>query len=221
MKTNNITILYDWDNTLVNTNPVCLTSLNKFFSSNNINKTINYQDLREINNMLFEEYLTSHFTNNNIEEKFNEYRKIYDECADQLILLDYAMPFLSFFNQKGIKQGIISNKPSKVLNKEIERLNIKHYFVKILGGDSAKFPKPSKELMEVMKKEIKIEHDNIIFIGDSTIDLEFAINSNIPIIFVGEEENIKKYQHYKEKIILAKNFNFNAEKLLDYILTII
>ncbi len=212
---NNITILYDWDNTLVDTNPVCLMSLNKFFDKNNIKKEITHEDLRNINNMLFEDYLSSHFKEK-IDDKLREYRDIYYQCADQLILLNHTMSFLSFFHNLKIKQGIISNKPSKVLIEEVKKLNV-HQYEKILGGDSAKFPKPSNELMNLMKAEMKIENDTIIFVGDSKIDIDFAINANVPIIFVGNEKNIEEYKNYKKRIILAKSFDFNPKLILEYI----
>jgi phosphoglycolate phosphatase len=200
-------IIYDWDNTLLNTNPICQISLNEFFKDNQIQKTVEHHDVLCINNLLFEDYLKSHFsTEEEFKEKYLEYRKIYSKYQGNMELLPHAKNFLSFFKNINATQCIISNKPFEILNKEIQQMNVDQYFDEIFGGDSAAKPKPDTSLFYKMLNEldIKKQNANIFFMGDSSVDVEFSSNANIPIIYFGSKDLVcYKY----DKIIYAEDYS--------------
>ena len=74
------------------------------------------------------------------------------------------------------------------LNKILEE--VKNCFQLIVTSDLVENPKPSKDSMDYLIKEINCTEKDIIYIGDSLIDEEFAKNSNctfIPAVWENKE----------------------------------
>ena len=87
---------------------------------------------------------------------------------------------LKIINEKKILCGVISNKDSDLLRKEINKLGWKKYFQVLVGANEAKKDKPSKFPFLLALKKISLKpNKNIWYVGDNDIDVEFAKKINV------------------------------------------
>ncbi len=82
--------------------------------------------------------------------------------------------------EKNYKLGICTNKANDLTQQILDKLDIAKYFSAIIGGDSLPVNKPSPQpLLTIIEK---LNCNKAIFVGDSEIDAETAINAKIPFI---------------------------------------
>ncbi len=99
--------------------------------------------------------------------------------------LDYTVPYpgiislIENLNLCRIQMGIITNKDENLANKIVASLFKSDYFLFLRGGrkDSPLKPDPSGVLEETEK--MNMEQDDIIFLGDSEIDMQTALNAGM------------------------------------------
>ena len=100
--------------------------------------------------------------------------------------------FLGSRQQRGdFHLAIVSNKPGDLLRKEVDRLGMKDCFNTVIGAGDAAKNKPDlaafEKLMETYPADkTKPRPDEILVIGDSHTDMDFARNLNSKFICVGD-----------------------------------
>ncbi len=111
----------------------------------------------------------------------------YKELAVQLKPYEHTEEILQIFKKLNVPIVIISKKRSSILRHEITNiLNWDHYFDLIIGGDDTE-PKPSTIPVKYAAKRLEFEiSKDVLFIGDSLIDIECAIESGCSAILIGE-----------------------------------
>ena len=113
-------ICYDWDNTIVNTNPITLKALNLLYSKYNMPE-LTMMDVIRINGYYFADMFTAVFGKKNTLAIQQEYQSIYDNYAKCMLQpLVGAINTIKMMNDFGIKQAVISNKPSYIVKREAE-----------------------------------------------------------------------------------------------------
>jgi phosphoglycolate phosphatase len=80
---------------------------------------------------------------------------------------------LSELRARGIKLGVISNKPHPTTVSAAEHF-YPHTFEVILGGKEGIPLKPSIRASEIMLAELSVSADEVIYIGDSGVDMTFG-----------------------------------------------
>ena len=113
--------------------------------------------------------------------------------------LEYVKPtvgsqeLLDFCFVNNFVMGVVSNKKSNLLKKEITKLGYERYFDVIVGAGDATEDKPSAEpiklaLRKISKRQdITFNCDDILYIGDSKTDQETAKNFGCVCYIVGED----------------------------------
>jgi len=66
----------------------------------------------------------------------------------------------------------------------MENLNLKEYFIEIVGADLVNRAKPNPDLIEYIIDRHNIKASNILMIGDSMVDLEMANNAKCNFLAV-------------------------------------
>ncbi len=92
---------------------------------------------------------------------------------------------LSMLKKAGILLAVISNKPhaeTLALIQTIFGVSTFHY---IAGGKESVPLKPDPASMELALKELNVRKSEVIYIGDSEVDIQFAHLSGVPCISVG------------------------------------
>ena len=185
-------IIFDWDNTLVDTWPLIQFSIDATMRKMGkeewgLQKVKNsvHKSMRESFPEIFGE---------NWQEAGEFYKNSYRAIhLNKLHFLDGALELIKVINELGILQFVVSNKIGSTLRKEVENLGVKDLFFACIGAGDALTDKPSKEPVELalLGSDLKLGSDEIFFIGDTIADVCCAYNSNCtPIIFSEEEGKI-------------------------------
>lgn len=103
----------------------------------------------------------------------------------QVQLLPGAKEVLAWANQAGIQQFVYTHKGDNAFT-ILERLGLANYFTEILTSQSGFARKPSPEAANYLINKYQLDPEQTYYIGDRTLDAEFAENSGIGSInFLG------------------------------------
>ena len=94
---------------------------------------------------------------------------------------------LNFLKRNNYKLVIYTNNTRKLTDYGLEKFNLKSYFDFILTRDEVKNPKPHPEGLELIMEKYLIPQNNVLFIGDSWIDAETAVNAGVKFVYFGSE----------------------------------
>lgn len=178
-------ILFDWDNTLVDTWPIIHLALHDTFSEfglepwplEEVKKRVRHS-MRDAFPQLFGERW---------ETAGDFYRNAYrSRYADTLNALPGAADVLEALSDSGIFLGIVSNKQGPQLRREVEHLGWSRYFSAVVGASDAARDKPHPDPVLLALEGSGITPDgNVWLIGDSDIDVECANRCGIRPIYYG------------------------------------
>lgn len=178
-------VIFDWDNTLVNTWPIIHAALNATFT--------------EMNKPLWTFDMTKRRVRKSMRDSFPEifgenwqaagefYQQQYR--ANHLIKLE-ALPdaeqLLKAVQDAGLYSVVVSNKKGHNLRHEVEHLGWNPYFHKVVGSDDAARDKPFRDPVELAFAGSPYTlGSHVWFMGDSDIDLECAKNVGCTAILYG------------------------------------
>jgi phosphoglycolate phosphatase len=182
-------IIFDWDNTLVDSWPVIEQSFNQTAQA------LNYKDLT-IKDMKIR---MGHALRHSFPEIFGDlaakaqriYREFYYQNREsKLRLLPHAQDILTYLRESKITLFVVSNKIGDSLRKEIDLLNLTHFFDNIVGSLDTNFDKPHIAPVNLALKNYSYndnDKENILFVGDSLADYQCAQNIGFKSILVHTE----------------------------------
>ncbi|MFI3229445.1 MAG: HAD-IA family hydrolase [Bacillota bacterium] len=101
--------------------------------------------------------------------------------SDNTMPYEGIMHLVSALKNAGYKLGVVTNKP----HKDAHPLVLKHFgasFDVIIGQRDGVPAKPACDMMYIAKKELQA--DNVIYVGDSEVDVKFASNAEVPCVLV-------------------------------------
>ena len=99
----------------------------------------------------------------------------------QVVLMLGARDVLAWAEESGIQQFVYTHKGDNALT-ILRDLGLESYFMEILTSQSGFARKPSPEAATYLIDKYQLNHDNTYYIGDRTLDVEFAQNSGIQSI---------------------------------------
>ena len=99
----------------------------------------------------------------------------------QVVLMSGAREVLNWADQAGIQQFVYTHKGDNALT-ILRDLGLESYFTEILTSQSGFARKPSSEAATYLIDKHQLNPDNTYYIGDRTLDVEFAQNSGIQSI---------------------------------------
>ncbi|WP_415289756.1 HAD family hydrolase [Candidatus Pelagibacter sp. Uisw_136] len=190
--------LFDLDGTLIDSdkdiqkiiNYIRINFLNK--KKININKIANY--VSKGGDTLIKKTLSE----NKPKFYLNMFRKIYlEQKINKNLILPGVINFLKFLKTNNIKIYICTNKPRDLTSKFIKNTRLNEFVDEYFCPDEHKVKKPNNKFFLKILKKIKINKEQIIYIGDSMIDLKFCENSFLEF-FLFRNKRIK----YPKKIYL-------------------
>ena len=197
-------IFFDWDNTLVNNwNPIFI-SYKKTLKELGLKKQNKKEILRNAKYSLRETF-PKVFKNDWVKAKEIFYKIFKEIHLKEIKPIANAEKILKIIKNKKLFCGVISNKDGNLLRKEINKLKWKKYFQVIVGANEAKKDKRSKYPFNLALKKISFKsNNNIWYVGDNEIDIEFAKNNKCLSVFI--ENNMFKRSDVKKKpdLILDK-----------------
>ena len=99
----------------------------------------------------------------------------------QVVLMSGAREVLAWANETGIQQFVYTHKGDNAFT-ILRDLGLESHFTEILTSQSGFARKPSPEAANYLIDKYQLNHDNTYYIGDRTLDVEFAQNSGIQSI---------------------------------------
>ena len=99
----------------------------------------------------------------------------------QVVLMPGAREVLDWTDQVGIRNFVYTHKGDNALT-ILRDLGLESYFKEILTSQSGFARKPSPEAANYLLDKYQLNPDNTYYIGDRTLDVEFAQNSGIQSI---------------------------------------
>lgn len=180
------TIIFDWDNTLVDSWPVIHRALNETLTKWNKTPWTMEQTKKRVRKSMRDAF--PEIFGDEWKEAGDYYRSIYRSLhMIDLHQMAGAVEVLKKIDRLGIKQGIISNKTSEILRKEIAALKWEGYFFKVIGSGDLGVDKPSPEPVYKLLENTGVTPAEAWFVGDSVIDVDCARASGCTMIFYGNE----------------------------------
>lgn len=163
--------------------------------------------------LLIERSLPDEKTNEiNIQRAYDYFSEYYPKH-----LLDNTKPYegipqlLSSLKQKGYKLAVCSNKDDKFA-KQIVNTCFPNTFDYIIGRLPDMEKKPAPNMVNKVLKELQVDKQNVLYVGDSLVDIQTAQNSNLKGVFVTwgftSVDILKNY---------AKDIVSNPSKIIDFI----
>lgn len=187
-------VIFDWDNTLVDTWPLIQTAIDKTmvemgFEPWGLEKVRNtvHKSMRESFPAIFGDKWEQAG-----EFYKNTYRSIH---LDNINLLEGSLDLINLLEEKGILQFIVSNKMGATLRKEADKIGVSNKFFSLIGAGDADHDKPSKDPVDLalMGSGLDPEKDEIWFIGDTIADIDCAYNSGCrPILFSDDKNGVSQ-----------------------------
>lgn len=103
------------------------------------------------------------------------------EKNTQVVLMPGARDVLAWADESGIQQFVYTHKGDNAFT-ILRDLGLKSYFTEILTSQNGFARKPSPEAANYLIDKYQLNHDTTYYIGDRTLDVEFAQNSGIQSI---------------------------------------
>ena len=179
-------ILFDWDNTLVNTWPIIHQALHNTFLAIGQEpwdlETVKRRVARSMRDSFPQIF----------GEKWEEVGEIYQQefrnmHLDRLEALPEAGLTLEFLAGKPVCLAVVSNKRGENLRKESTHISWDKYFSKIIGATDTPNDKPAPDPVYAALEGSGLAAGNEVwFIGDSVVDMECAHRAGCTPIFFGE-----------------------------------
>jgi len=208
-------IIFDLDGTIADTGADLSNAINLMLESFGFEKKNQTEILQHINfgarafvhGCLPDEKL--------LDEALKRYMKFYSEhCFEKTRLYDGISDLIESLHENKIKMCVLSNKQDNMTKKIVCGLLNQKYFVEVLGG-SEKFPhKPKPDSVLYLAKRMSIDPCEILYVGDSDVDMYTAINAGMFPLGV-------TWGYRSESFIVdagAKKIVNNPGEILDFLL---
>lgn len=190
-------VLFDWDNTLVDTWPVIHKALHDTFT--HFDRTP--WTLEEVKQRVAKSMRDSfpELFGDRWQEAGDIYVRQYRSYnLSMLHPLEGAVQTLEKLVKLNIPMGIVSNKKSFTLNTEVDHLGWRHFFTGIVGSDDAAHDKPHRAPVDLVMERMALPlTPDVWFVGDSVVDLEVAQNCSIIPVLYGDEAKPESPTHFK------------------------
>lgn len=116
-------------------------------------------------------------------------------------LLPGAKELLEYLKKRDFMTAIASNRPTEFTGIILRQLKLKKYFDYVLCADKLPEGKPNPEILLRIMQRLKVEPEQVVYVGDMAFDVETARNAGVISIAVGGGSSslteIKKAKPFK------------------------
>lgn len=182
-------IIFDWDNTLVDTWPLIQNAIDETMVAMGL-RPWGLEKVRDNVHKSMRESFPEIFGSD--WQKAGEiYKNAYRSThLEKIQLLPNALQLINQLKKSRILQFVVSNKIGVTLRKEVLKLGVEKEFFSLVGAGDASFDKPSKDPIDLalMGSGLNPQKDEIWLVGDTIADVECAYNSSCRAIVFGDEK---------------------------------
>jgi phosphoglycolate phosphatase len=190
-------IIWDWNGTLLSDLGLCVSSINFLLEKRKL-PSLNPKKYREVFSFPVRDYYETigfDFSSEDFEVPAMEFISLYESQVENCTLQPGALDVLRYFEEKGLKQFVLSAMHQEMLERTLKHNGILRFFEGVAGlGDHYAFSKVQRG--QQLITQFKIEKKNALIIGDTVHDYEVAQELGIRCILVADghqsEERLKK-----------------------------
>ena len=210
-------IIFDLDGTLLNTLYDIQDSLNVVFNNHNL-KTRTYDEVRlavgKGSRNLIKDSLQKNVDDNTIDELLEEYIKVYGKGYNiKTKPYDDIKELLNEIEKRNIVIAVNSNKPDAFTKDLIKTHFPKNKFVSVIGSRANVPNKPDPYSTNEIISLMKLNKDEVLYVGDSESDIKTA--KNVKIKSVGCLWGFRDFKTLKD--VGADIIISNPKELLNYL----
>ncbi len=196
-------VLFDWDNTLVDTFPVIHEAMNAALAAMG-HPTWTLEETHARVRRSMREAFPEMFGERWREAKDVFYGRFEEIHLKRLVACDGAEALLAELSSRGVFLGVVSNKMGANLRLEVSHLGWDGYFSGLVGASDASRDKPAVEPVDLaLAAGPHKRGPDVWFVGDTAIDMECATNAGCTSILIraeapdgGEFENFLPSAHF-------------------------
>lgn len=176
-------VIFDLDGTLVNSLEDIADAMNSVLQSLNF-PTHSYEAYQYfigsgLRNLVSKSLPATHNDEKQIDSSFHLMIEVYrDTCTRKTKPYDGIFELLDHLISRNMKLSVFSNK-ADALTKEITAALFPDYFDPIVGLTTESLKKPNPFEAVEISKSLGLKTEEIIFVGDSGIDMQTATNANM------------------------------------------
>ena len=180
-------IIFDWDNTLVDTFPIIRDALNTTLEAFGHSPWTMDETRRQVRRSARDSF--PELFGNDWERAMELfYYRYYEVHTDKLKIIPGATELIERLASKSMILSVVSNKRGDVLRAEAAHLGWTDYFNALVGASDAARDKPARDPVDLALSGTNIETGpDVWFIGDADIDLECAKNADCTAILIGAQ----------------------------------
>ncbi len=192
------TVLFDLDGTLIDTAPDMAAALDKLCREED-QTLLPFKKVRPVVSDGSVALVKLAFGSGLEEKRLNYLKQRYLEIYKQNLavhsrLFDDIENILDYFDQKGIKWGIVTNKPGWLTLPLLEALQLDHRPACIVSGDTTENRKPHPEPMHHACELARSTVNECMYIGDARRDIDAGRNAEMKTLvamygYIKESEN--------------------------------
>jgi phosphoglycolate phosphatase len=194
-------ILFDWDNTLVDSWGTIHHALNVMLEAMG-HPVWTMEETRERVRHSLRDTFPRMFG-----ERWQEAQRLYLDAftavhLERLTPLFGAAELVERLCADGFYLGIVSNKTGPVLRREAEKLGWSPHFGRVVGATDAASDKPHRAVVDLALQGSGIEAgEEVWFVGDTGIDMECALNAGcLPVLVGGEGPEAAEFAKYRPRL---------------------
>jgi phosphoglycolate phosphatase len=183
------TIVFDLDGTLVDTAPDLLASLNAVLTEAG-HRTVDPAELRSLVGFgvrrLFERAFAltgTSLSDNNLNKYSDAFMAYYREnIANESVPFPGVYETLDALKAEGALLGVCTNKPHDLTGLLLDKLDLTRRFGSVIGAGISPYNKPDPRHILDVVAALKGDARRTVMVGDSSVDVNAAKNSKVPVI---------------------------------------
>ena len=184
-------LLFDWDNTLVDTWPVIHEALNHTLRAMN-HPEWTFAETKQRVRLAAREAFPRLFGDDWERAAAIFYEKIRAAHIERLAVVEGAAEMLEALQGHGFFLGVVSNKRGELLRAEAEHLGWDRFFGRLIGANDAERDKPDPVAVHAALAGSGLKAGkNIWFVGDTDTDMECAANAGCTAVLIRAEPPTK------------------------------
>ena len=178
-------IVFDWDNTLVDSWATIHEALVLTFAAMGHQPWTLAETKARVRHSLRDAFPAL------FGDRWDEARKLYLDHftaihIERLAPIAGAVEFLARAQTAGFHLAILSNKTGRILRAEADHLGWSRYFVRLVGAGDASADKPDPAAMQFALDGSGFSGADVWYVGDTALDMECATRAGCIGILVGE-----------------------------------
>lgn len=184
-------VLFDYDGTFMNTRDSVL-GLWKVFLEEEGGISPSDEQMNEIFRHPIEVSFKKYFPEHTEEEVMEVYRGYQKKYLKPRKPFDGMVELVKECYDAGYKIGLVTSRQGESARKGLTLSGVLDCFSSLVTSETCENHKPSKDPIIACLRELDVNPDEAVMVGDSLSDLESGKNAEVPVILVGWTEDLDK-----------------------------